>query len=153
MRTTLKVYLDNCVLNRPFDDQSQERIYFETQSFIILLKYIDEGKIKILNSFVIEYEISKINNIEREEKIREYLNAASGFIEFDLKITKRANELENFGFKGIDAMHVATAEFADLDYFVTCDDNILKTAVKHKEKLKTNIISLPNLVTEIIKNA
>jgi len=28
----MKVYLDNCSYNRPFDDQSQMRIYLETQS-------------------------------------------------------------------------------------------------------------------------
>jgi len=38
----LKIYIDNCLLNRPFDDQTQERIYFETQSLLILLKWIDD---------------------------------------------------------------------------------------------------------------
>jgi hypothetical protein len=76
----LKVYIDNCVLNRPFDDQTQERIYFETQSFIILLKYIDEGKIHFLNSFAIEYEISRMSDVERELKIRMYLNKAADYI-------------------------------------------------------------------------
>ena len=32
-----KIYLDNCVLNRPFDDQSQERIRLETEAIVLLL--------------------------------------------------------------------------------------------------------------------
>ena len=27
----VKIYLDNCCYNRPYDDQSQMRIYLETQ--------------------------------------------------------------------------------------------------------------------------
>ena len=30
----MKVYLDNCTYNRPFDDQSQIRISLETEIFI-----------------------------------------------------------------------------------------------------------------------
>ena len=147
----MKVYLDNCVLNRPFDDQTQERIYFETQSFLILLKYIDEAKVQILNSFAIEYEISKISDIERELKIREYLNAAIGFIELNSKIEQRAKEIEKLGITGIDATHIAGAEYAEVDYFVTCDDDILKSATIYSEEIKVNIVSIYKLVSEIIK--
>ena len=147
----MKVYLDNCVLNRPFDNQTQERIYFETQSFLILLKYVDEAKVQILNSFAIEYEISKITDIERELKIREYLNVASGFIGFNSKIEQRAKELEKLGFTGIDATHIAAAEYAEADYFVTCDDDILKSAVMYSGKIKVNIVSISKLISEIIK--
>ena len=129
----------------------QERIYFETQSFLILLKYVDEAKVQILNSFAIEYEISKITDIERELKIREYLNVASGFIGFNSKIEQRAKELEKLGFTGIDATHIAAAEYAEADYFVTCDDDILKSAVMYSGKIKVNIVSISKLISEIIK--
>ena len=33
----MKVYLDNCVLNRPFDDQGQERIRLETEAVMLIL--------------------------------------------------------------------------------------------------------------------
>jgi len=140
-------------LNRPFDDQTYERIYFETQSFLILLKHIDEAKIQIIDSFAIEYEISKIPDIEREIKIREYLNSASEFIDLIPEIEQRAIELEKLGFRGIDAFHVAVAEYAKVDYFVTCDDDILKSAEKHSGKIKVNVISISKLIPEIIKDA
>ena len=50
-------------------------------------------------------------------------------------------------------MHVAAAEFAKADYFVTCDDDLLKTAAKHKEKLKINIMSVSNSISGVVKNA
>jgi predicted nucleic acid-binding protein len=140
-------------LNRPFDDQTYERIYFETQSFLILLKHIDDAKVQIINSFAIEYEISKIPDIERELKIREYLNSASEFIELVPEIEHRAVEVEKLGFSGIDAFHIAVAEYAKVDYFVTCDDDILKSAEKHSDKIKVKVISISKLIPEIIKDA
>lgn len=147
------IYIDNCVLNRPFDDQSQERIYFETQAFLILLKQIDSGKINFLNSFAIEYEISAISETERESKIREYLKAASTYVDYDKKIENRANELKKLGFSAMDSVHIAVAEFAEVDYFVTCDDDIIKLSEKLKKRIKIKVTSVSKLVTEIINYA
>jgi len=36
MRDKLKLYLDNCCLNRPFDDQIQQRIYLETEAKLFI---------------------------------------------------------------------------------------------------------------------
>ncbi len=144
------IYIDNCVLNRPFDDQSQERIYFETQAFLILLKQIDAGKIKFLNSFAIEYEISAISDNERESKIRKYLKSASSYVNYNKKIEKRAIELQDIGFSAMDAVHIAVSEFAKVDYFVTCDDDIIKLSETFKKNIKIKITSVSKLVTEII---
>ena len=149
----MKIYIDNCLLNRPFDDQTQERIYFETQSLLILLKWIDEGKIQFLNSFALEFEVSAISDPDRGMKVREYLKAAEKFIEFDDKIEKRALEFQNYSFTAMDAMHIAVAEYAKVDYFVTCDDDILKTAKKYSEMINVKVISIANLVSEVINYA
>ncbi|MFA6980547.1 MAG: PIN domain-containing protein [Ignavibacteriaceae bacterium] len=149
----MKIYIDNCLLNRPFDDQTQERIYFETQSLLILLKWIDEGKIQFLNSFALEFEVSAISDPDRGLKVREYLKAAEKFIEFDDKIEKRALEFQNYSFTAMDAMHIAVAEYAKVDYFVTCDDDILKTAKKYSEMINVKVISIANLVSEVINYA
>ncbi len=52
-------YLDACCLNRPFDDQTQDRIRIEAESVIILLKLSFTGKIKFIGSDVLKHEISK----------------------------------------------------------------------------------------------
>jgi hypothetical protein len=36
-----RIYLDNSVVNRPFDDQSQERIRLETEAVILLLSRLE----------------------------------------------------------------------------------------------------------------
>jgi hypothetical protein len=40
-KNKMKVYLDNCALNRPFDDQSQERIRIETEAVVLVLSHLE----------------------------------------------------------------------------------------------------------------
>ncbi len=34
----MKIYLDNCCYNRPFDDQTQERIHLESEAILAMLR-------------------------------------------------------------------------------------------------------------------
>lgn len=61
----IKVYLDNCVYNRPFDNQSNERIFIEARAFYVILKWIEEGKIMTISSDALEYENSMTSNPDR----------------------------------------------------------------------------------------
>lgn len=50
----MKIYLDNCCYNRPYDDQSQLRISLETQAKLYIqenaVEYIDIDKAKDIKS-------------------------------------------------------------------------------------------------------
>jgi hypothetical protein len=52
----MKVYLDLSVLNRPFDDQLQVRIWLETMAFSIIMQLIEIGAIELVNSSVVAFE-------------------------------------------------------------------------------------------------
>jgi len=39
-----KIYLDVCCFNRPFDDQTQERIKLETEAILLILKRFELGQ-------------------------------------------------------------------------------------------------------------
>ena len=145
----MKVYFDNCVLNRPFDDQTAERIYLETRAFLLLLKMIENGVIELINSFAIHYEIDKISEWEKKEKIHTFLSLAKDYIPFDQKMNKRASKLMKVGFRSMDALHISAAEYAKVDCFVTCDDQILKVANKNKKYIDIRIISVLQLFEEI----
>jgi predicted nucleic acid-binding protein len=41
-------------------------------------------------------------------------------------LASRAQEIEASGIKGLDALHLACAEILKVDYFVTCDDRIIR---------------------------
>ncbi len=43
----LKIYLDNCCYNRPFDIQEQDLIRLETQAKLAIQRKIKEGNIRL----------------------------------------------------------------------------------------------------------
>ncbi len=65
----MRVYFDNCVLNRPFDDQAQERIRLESEAVIELRKQIVQGKLDLVWSYLIDYENLKNALSERRQGV------------------------------------------------------------------------------------
>lgn len=122
----MRLYLDMCVYNRPFDDQGQPRIMLETRIFIMLLSMTFEGRFDLINSFALEYENSKNPNIENMLKISNLLEYSTDYISCDEGILNRSLEFEKYGLLGMDAVHIACAEKAKAEFFVTCDDNLIK---------------------------
>lgn len=55
----MKVYLDNCCYNRPYDDQTQIRIHLETEAKLHIQDMIKNGEFALVTSYVLEYENGK----------------------------------------------------------------------------------------------
>ena len=121
----MKVYLDTSVYNRPYDDQTQAKIYLETQGVLIILNLIETQQIQLVNSSVLEYENTKNPFPIIQKAIQQYLTQASFFQSLNETIRQRAKQLENAGIKPIDALHVASFEASESDYFITCDRRLL----------------------------
>ena len=51
----------------------------------------------------------------------------------------RAEELEELGFRGLDALHLACAESLSADVFLTTDDALLRRAVRHAAVLRVAV--------------
>ena len=126
----IKIYMDMCIYNRPFDDQRQHRINTETQIFIILMSMILEGRLELVNSFALQYENSKNTKIENMLRISDILEYSKNYISYDKWILERSIQLEKYGLKGMDAIHIACAEKAKADFFITCDDGLIKKLEK-----------------------
>jgi predicted nucleic acid-binding protein len=138
-KAKIKVYLDTSVYNRPFDDQSQIRIRLETEAFLSILEKVISGSIVIIGSSVLTYENSKNPFNDRRERVASYLSTVTKFIRLNDSIKKRALLLEGIGIDSIDALHLAFAEFGETEYFVTCDNDIIKKAAKHKDIFKIEV--------------
>jgi predicted nucleic acid-binding protein len=134
----LILYLDLCVYNRPFDYHGQERIALETSAFIYILERIEKGLYNIVVSEALNYENTKNPYEDRKERIFSYFSLAEELIKVDNSDTKRAEVLKDFGFSDIDALHIALAEKGNMNYFVTCDDEILRLYNKNKNRIKVN---------------
>jgi predicted nucleic acid-binding protein len=144
----MRVYLDLCVYNRPFDDQRQPRVVIETMEFIFLLEKAINKEITIINSFALEYENSRNPLIDRRDKIWDLLQIASEYVRYSERLESRAKEIEKMGFMAMDALHIACAETVKSDFFVTCDDLLLRKGKANKDKLKIRIIGLMEFISK-----
>jgi predicted nucleic acid-binding protein len=69
------------------------------------------------------------------------LDVAVKYIQYNPAIENRALALEQRGIRHFDALHLACAEYAGADFFVTCDDELIKKA-SIVENRSINVISL-----------
>ena len=51
-------------------------------------------------------------------------------------VAQRAEEIEKWGFKAFDALHLAAAESSGCDFFLTTDERLLKNATRHRLQLR-----------------
>jgi predicted nucleic acid-binding protein len=124
--TKTKIYLDTNVYNRPFGDQSQPRIWLETLAFSVILQMIEEIKVLLVTSSVLAYENSRNPSRMHRQWVAHCSALATICHEVDASIGRRAHVLEEQGLKALDALHVACAEATGCDYFLTCDDRLLR---------------------------
>ncbi len=91
------IYLDVCCLNRPFDDQMQERIKLESEAILIILKYCQAGRWRLLGSDVIDFEISRIPDSYRQLKLKIILIIVHNEIKVDKEIVTRTRDIIDIG--------------------------------------------------------
>lgn len=124
----VKVYLDTCCYNRPYDDQTQLRINLEAQAKLFIQKQIVDGKLDLIYSFISVYENSQNPFEIRKNAISDFFSNAVSYIdESNVEVIKqRAAEIMKTGIKAKDALHVSCAVEGKADYFVTTDIRLLK---------------------------
>ena len=121
----MRVYLDNCMFNRPFDDQSQIRIRLESEAKLYIQDKIKNRDISLIWSYILNIENDQNPHDERKLAIHKWQNLSSIYITETSNILANANQLLTFGIKSKDALHVASAIEGDANYFLTTDDRLL----------------------------
>lgn len=125
----MKIYLDNCCFNRPYDDQTQIRISLETQAKLYVQNLVKNGKLDLVTSYVLWYENSQNPYETKRIAISEFIRRNSAeYIDIDKAntIKSKADEIMQTGIKTKDAYHIACAVYSACDYFLTTDDRLLK---------------------------
>jgi hypothetical protein len=89
----MKLYLDVCCLNRPFDDQSQNRVRLEAEAVLSILELAGSGALEIIGSDIIDDELSQMPDNERREKVGLLLALALSHISLTPAIERRVIEL------------------------------------------------------------
>jgi predicted nucleic acid-binding protein len=139
MSKQYKIYVDACCLNRPFDDQTQPRIYLEAQAVIAILNRCQSATWKLINSSALIAELNQTPDLERLQKVKKLLSIAKIKVINSAFIENRAADLQKLGFSSYDATHIASAERSQADVFLTTDDRLFKKAQKNSPFINIEI--------------
>ncbi len=93
----MKIYLDNCTLQRPLDDKSQMRIRLEAEAILSVLELCKAGEMDLLSSEALELEIEKNPLATRRNYAESALESANAHIMLDEGIELRAHEFLKLG--------------------------------------------------------
>ena len=145
-----RIYLDTSVYNRPFDDQSQPRIWLETLAFSVILQMIIQEVLLLISSSVVAYETSRNPHPLRREWVREVSDLAQARQQLTPKIHQRAQALEGANIKALDALHIACAEAAEAAYFITVDDKLIRRYQGLDQEKQVLIVCDPTHFVRII---
>jgi predicted nucleic acid-binding protein len=146
----MRIYLDLCSIQRPLDTKSHVRILVEAEAVLGILALCETGKLELVSSDALVFETERTPYPVRKQYTIEVLSQAKTFIHLDEQIEKRARQFQSLGIKPLDALHLASAEAAQVDYFCTSDDRLLRRA-RAVTDLRTRAVSPLELVAEVMQ--
>lgn len=147
----MKIYLDVCCLNRPFDDQFQDRINIEAEAIMSILFHCQSGEWQLIGSDIIDVEINKIQSPYKKHKVLLLSRIALCKVSLNEKIKVRAFDLQQIGIKLFDSLHIALAEEVGANVMLTTDDKLLKK-VKQIHGITLKIENPVNWLMEVTQN-
>ena len=113
----MRLYLDNCVFNRPFDDQTSERIRNETAAALRILHEIASERVDLVWSYINESENLRNKFEEKKRSIYEWKQIAVIEILESENLLTNGKKLIELGLTVGDALHIASAAEAKADFF------------------------------------
>jgi predicted nucleic acid-binding protein len=137
----LKIYLDNCCYNRPFDDLTIGGNGIEADAKMFIQTLIKYKNVELYYSFESLYEINDNPHEENKKSILDFICGCADYYIDEAhiaEISTLADKIIQTGIKKKDAVHLACAAFAKCDYFITTDKRVLK--------YKTNELQIINPV-------
>ncbi|MCL1878539.1 MAG: hypothetical protein FWF80_06750 [Defluviitaleaceae bacterium] len=125
----MKVYLDNCCFNRPFDDQASLVVSMETEAKLHVQDLIRQDELKLCWSFVLDYENGMNPFDEVRNRITAWKTLACDDCSLSNEISSKAAQLMSLGLRQMDASHIACAIYLGADYFLTTDKKVLNKRI------------------------
>ena len=147
-----RMYLDNCCLSRPFDDQTQDRIRLETEAILLILAHLYTRKWQWIASEVSMFEADQNLDLRQRFRVKFLLTYAHQTVAVDVAEASRGKHFESLGFKPFDALHLACAESGRADFLLTTDDRMLKKAKSLSSQLSIRLENPLTWLQEITEN-
>jgi hypothetical protein len=146
----MRIYLDHCAYNRPFDDQSNIKNQLETTAKLHIQDQIRQGKYDLVWSYMSDFENSNNPNIENKNSIQLWENIAKYKCKSSENILERGRQIEQSKIHSNDALHIACAIESQCEYFITTDSGLTNKGI---DKIKiVNPIDFVRMMEERDEN-
>ena len=121
------IYLDNSFLNRPFDDPQVGMNKDEGSVLFDIIQLAKEGRVQLVRAAIIEVENAANGIAARKSFVDSVMHLAAVYQNLSDSIVSRAQTIvQEYRLQPLDAAHLASAEAAQVDFFITCDYTVLK---------------------------
>ena len=107
----------------------------------MLVAAVEAGDAKLVSSEYLAFEAGQHPDPDRSHRILVLLRLATDFVKLSARVAARARELEEFGLRGLDALHIASAEAASVNLLVTTDNRMLRRAHRAGMRLTVRVVS------------
>jgi hypothetical protein len=148
----LKIYLDTCCLSRLDDIATSVRIQREAEAVETILNYCSTRQWLWFGSEVLVLEVDNTPDPSKRFNVKLRLSHLYQTVIVGSIENSRGLQLEILGFKWFDALHLACAESANVDVFLTTDDGILKRAERFSSQLHVRVANPYEWLQEIIRD-
>ncbi len=119
------IYLDTNVYSRPFDDQIRTDIQAEANAFLEIIAEVKNGKLLLLGSDILYFEVHNVLNTEKQTRIADYLLLCGERIESSEEVLNLGTQIQNdCRIRARDALHIASAIIGQARYFLSCDKKV-----------------------------
>ncbi|MFM7448890.1 MAG: PIN domain-containing protein [Leptolyngbyaceae cyanobacterium] len=143
------IYMDVCCFNRPFDDWTQARIRLEAEAVLAIAAYCQAQEWNLIRSAALESEIGRTPDLVKKQQVLDSLAIAKTQVSLTETVLARATELVALSFKSFDALHIACAEAASADVFLTTDDRLIRKAANYQSVLRIPVANPVNWIMEV----
>lgn len=131
----MRIYLDSCCYNRPFDSHHQERIRREAEAVLAIL---ESAHVKI-SCAPLHWELAAIANAEKRVRVNSLLSLAQHEEVDATAFTARVPQIAALGFRPMDSAQIACAELVAADWFLSTDDLLVRCAARQAASLKVAV--------------
>jgi predicted nucleic acid-binding protein len=125
----MRIYLDHCAYNRPFDDQRNVKNQLETTAKLYIQSLIKQGTYELVWSYMSDFENSGNPNEENKKSIQQWARIAHYFCKSSDNILARGKEIEKYAIRPKDALHISCAMESQCNYFITTDRGLTNKTI------------------------
>jgi predicted nucleic acid-binding protein len=136
MKRDYRIYMDCCCINRPYDDTNDLLVSLEGQAITTIAFKCFYGLWILVGSEAIKYEITKTQDEYKKDRMLNLYSIIKENILINKSITQKMYFYINTGIKPMDSLHLACAEYGNVDILLTTDKSFLNKSKTIKMSIR-----------------